>query len=299
MREIISLHIGQAGVQVGNSVWELFCLEHGIGPDGKSAGGGEQQDGAFDTFFVESGEGQFVPRALQIDLEPSVVDEIRSGPYKELFHPECLINSKEDAANNYARGHYTVGKEMIDLAMDRLRKLAESSTGLQGFVLIASVGGGTGSGFGNLLQESIAQEFSRKTKMNFSVWPSPKLSSAVVEPYNTVLSTHALLDNSEVCVLFDNEAIYGICQRKLNVEKPGFINLNRIMAQVISSLTVSLRFDGMLNVDMTEFQTNLVPYPRIHFMLSSMSPIVPAAKARHEKTGVNEILIDCFHRESM
>ena len=51
----------------------------------------------------------------------------------------------------------------------------------------------------------------------------------------------------------------------------------RLIAQVISSLTASLRFDGALNVDVTEFQTNLVPYPRIHFMLSSYSPVIRCA----------------------
>ncbi len=48
-----------------------------------------------------------------IDLEPTVVDEIRTGTYRQLFHPEQLISGKEDAANNYARGHYTVGKWSI------------------------------------------------------------------------------------------------------------------------------------------------------------------------------------------
>jgi hypothetical protein len=69
--------------------------------------------------------------------------------------------------------------------------------------------------------------------------------------------------------MLDNEAIYDICRRQLDIERPTYTNLNRLIAQVISSLTASLRFDGALNVDMTEFQTNLVPYPRIHFMLSS------------------------------
>jgi tubulin alpha len=49
-------------------------------------------------------------RAVFVDLEPSVVDEIRTGTYRQLFHPEQLVSGKEDAANNYARGHYTVGK---------------------------------------------------------------------------------------------------------------------------------------------------------------------------------------------
>merc|ERR1712110_842109 len=60
-------------------------------------------------------------------------------------------------------------------------------------------------------------------------------------------------------------------------------NLNRLISQVISSLTASLRFDGALNVDITEFQTNLVPYPRIHFMLSSYAPVISAEKAYHEQ----------------
>lgn len=58
-------------------------------------------------------------------------DEVRSGTYRQLFHPEQLITGKEDAANNYARGHYTIGKEIVDVVLDRIRKLADQCTGLQ------------------------------------------------------------------------------------------------------------------------------------------------------------------------
>src|SRR2546430_14363891 len=70
-------------------------------------------DDSFNTFFSETGAGKHVPRAVFVDLEPTVVDEVRTGTYRQLFHPEQLITGKEDAANNYARGHYTVGKEII------------------------------------------------------------------------------------------------------------------------------------------------------------------------------------------
>ena len=73
----------------------------------------------------------------------------------------------------------------------------------------------------------------------------------------------------------------------------------RLIAQVISSLTASLRFDGALNVDVTEFQTNLVPYPRIHFMLSSYSPVISAEKAYHEQLSVAEITNSAFEPASM
>ena len=75
MREVISVHVGQAGVQMGNSCWELYCLEHGIEPNGQmpsdvTLGGG---DDSFNTFFSETSSGKHVPRALFVDLEPSVV----------------------------------------------------------------------------------------------------------------------------------------------------------------------------------------------------------------------------------
>ena len=68
-------------------------------------------------------------------------DEVRRGTYRQLFHPEQLITGKEDAANNYARGHYTIGKEIVDLVLDKIRKLADQCTGLQGFLIFHSFGG--------------------------------------------------------------------------------------------------------------------------------------------------------------
>ena len=274
MREVICVHIGQCGVQVGNACWELFCLEHGIQPDGampsdKTIG---VEDDAFNTFFSETGAGKHVPRAVLLDLEPTVVDEVRTGTYRQLFHPEQLISGKEDAANNYARGHYTIGKEIVDLCLDRIRKLADNCTGLQGFLIYHAVGGGTGSGLGALLLERLSVDYVRKkSKLGFTVYPSPQVSTAVVEPYNSVLSTHSLLEHTDCASMLDNEAIYDLCRRNLDIERPTYTNLNRLIGQVVSSLTASLRFDGALNVDVTEFQTNLVPYPRIHFVLTSFA----------------------------
>merc|ERR1719461_529866 len=165
-RELLSIHIGQAGLAVGNSCWELYCLEHGISCSGKIANDtspGVEED-AFNTFFSETQNGKHVPRAVMADLEPTVCDSIRSGTYRSLYHPESIINGKEDAANNYARGHYTIGKDIIDLCLDRIRRLADNCTGLQGFLFFNSVDGG------------------KKSKLGFTVYPSPQVSTAVVEP---------------------------------------------------------------------------------------------------------------------
>lgn len=73
-----------------------------------------------------------VPRSIFVDLEPTVVDEVRTGTYSSLFHPEQLISGKEDAANNFARGHYTIGRELFGGCMDRIRKLTDACDSLQG-----------------------------------------------------------------------------------------------------------------------------------------------------------------------
>ena len=234
-------------------------------PSDKTVGGG---DDAFNTFFSETGAGKHVPRAVFVDLEPTVIDEVRTGTYRQLFHPEQLISGKEDAANNFARGHYTsnflltldsncpvmislvvffkllsanivpissnfaVGKEIVDLCLDRIRKLADNCTGLQGFLVFNAVGGGTGSGLGSLLLERLSVDYGKKSKLGFTVYPSPQVSTSVVEPYNSVLSTHSLLEHTDVAVLLDNEAIYDICRRSLDIERPTYTNLNRLVSQV-------------------------------------------------------------------
>ncbi len=94
--------------------------------------------------------------------------------------------------------------------------------------------------------------------------------------------------------LVDNEAIYDLCRKNLGSTRPTYTNLNRLIAQIISSITASLRFDGALNVDLNEFQTNLVPYPRIHYPLATYQPIMSADKAMHEAIDVEEITKECF-----
>jgi len=301
MRECISIHLGQAGIQTGNSCWQLYCLEHGIDTDGKKefVKNHNGVDDSSSTFFSETSAGKHVPRAVLVDLEPSVCDEVRTGEYRQLYHPQQIISGKEDAANNYARGHYTVGKEIVDSVLDRIRKLADACTGLQGFLVFHATGGGTGSGLGSLLLERLSVDYGRKSKLSFAISPSPQVSTAVVEPYNSVLSTHALLEHTDCTFCLDNEALYDVCRRNLGVERPTYTNLNRLIAQVISSLTASLRFDGTLNVDVNEFQTNLVPYPRIHFMLTSYAPLVSADKALHENLAVAELTSDVFEPTNM
>lgn len=128
-----------------------------------------------------------------------------------------MITGKEDAASNCeyrlpmlsrfdvmclngaidARGHYTVGKEKIDVILDKVRRLADNCSGLQGFFVFHSFGGGTGSGLGALLLEHLSTDYGKKSKLEFCVYPAPQLANSVVEPYNSVLTTHTTLEHAD------------------------------------------------------------------------------------------------------
>lgn len=274
----------------------MYCLEHGISPTGQPVDDAKIDEN-IQTIFNITESGKYVPRSIFIDLEPSVItEEINNGRNCALFHPDYQITGKEDAANNYARGNYTIGRTIIDQVMEKIQKLAEQCPSLQGFLIYNSFGGGTGSGFTSLLMQRLSGEYLKKSSLQFFIYPAPSISTAVVEPYNTVLTAHSTLEHSNCSFMLDNEAIFDICKSNLDVQRPTYSNLNRIIAQVVSSTTASLRFnDGAMNVDLNEFQTNLVPYPRIHFPLVSYAPLAGTDTASHENLSINELTSSLYY----
>ncbi|BHF73741.1 Tubulin is the major constituent of microtubules [Sparganum proliferum] len=281
---------------MGSSCWQLLALEHGIDPDGLSKHAAANP--AVDTLFSESSASKFVPRSIFIDLEPTVIDVIRTGKYRHLFHPDCLLNGKEDAASNYARGFYTIGSEIIDLTLSRIRHIVENCDLVANFIVFHSFAGGTGSGFTALLTECMAAEYVKKSTFQFSVYPSPRVSTAVVEPYNSILMTHATLDLSNCSLLMDNEALFNLYEKNMGISWPTYSNINHIIAQVLCALTCPIRFPGNQGMNLNDLQTNLVPYPRIHFPVVSYAPVITPEKAYHEDLSTGKITAAAFQRNN-
>ena len=163
---------------------------------------------------------RYVPRAIMLDLEPSVLDEIYSSNIGSLFKPDAAVRGASGAGNNWAKGHYTEGAELIDQALDVARKEVEDCDCLQGFQFVHSIGGGTGSGMGTLLLSKLREEYPDRIMVSYPVFPSPKVSDVVVEPYNATLSIHQLIENADEVMVIDNEALHQICNKTLKVPNP-------------------------------------------------------------------------------
>lgn len=80
--------------------------------------------------------------------------------------------------------------------------------------------------------ERLSVDYGKKSKLEFCVYPAPQISTAVVEPYNSVLTTHTTLEHSDCSFMVDNEAIYDICRKNMDLARPTYTNLNRLIAQV-------------------------------------------------------------------
>lgn len=128
-------------------------------------------------YYTEVNGNKYVPRAVLVDLEPGTMDSVRQSPYGALFRPDNYVYGQSGAGNNWAKGHYTEGAELVDNVLDVIRKESEACDCLQGFQLAHSLGGGTGSGMGTLLISKIREEYPDRIMNTFSVVPSPKVST--------------------------------------------------------------------------------------------------------------------------
>mmetsp|Transcript_9767 Transcript_9767/g.29694 ORF Transcript_9767/g.29694 Transcript_9767/m.29694 type:complete len:443 (+) Transcript_9767:87-1415(+) len=299
MREIVHVQVGQCGNQIGAKFWETISSEHGIDYSGKYVGKNQSQLDRIDVYYNEGSSGRYVPRAVLADLEPGVVDNIKSSQLGGLFRPENVVHGQSGAGNSWAKGHYTEGAELIDQVLDVVRKEAEACDALQGFQMSHSLGGGTGSGMGTLLISKIREEYPDRLMCTYSVMPSPKLSDTVVEPYNCTLAVHQLVENADAVFCIDNEALYNICFNTLKQKNPDYGDLNQLVSKVMSGITCSLRFPGQLNADLRKLAVNLMPFPRLHFFMVSYAPLTPPKSVQYRASSVSDLTHQMFEASNM
>jgi len=179
------------------------------------------------------------------------------------------------------------------------RKEAEGSDCLQGFQITHSLGGGTGSGMGTLLIAKIREEYPDRIMCTFSVFPSPKVSDTVVEPYNATLSIHQLVENADEVMVIDNEALYDICFRTLKLTTPTYGDLNHLVSAAMSGVTCGLRFPGQLNGDLRKLAVNLIPFPRLHFFMIGFAPLAARSSQSYRQVTVAELTTQMFDAKNM
>eukprot|EP01084_Bolivina_argentea_P252675 424172_1 len=223
--------------------------------------------------FIGS-SGTFIPRLQIIDLDPTTTDNLKTSNLGSLFNSNNFIVGTSDASNNWAKGyHLSEEPELIDQIMNNIRYEVEDCDSFQGFQLCHSIGGGTGSGLGSRILQNMKDNYPNSKTCTFTVFPSPKVSDVVVEPYNATLSIDKLLSHSDETFVIDNNALFNISHNVMKIHCPKYAELNWVASLAMSGATSSLRYSIELNSNLRRLAVNMVPFPRFHFLLISQAPL--------------------------
>ncbi|ORX53984.1 tubulin gamma chain [Hesseltinella vesiculosa] len=273
-REIITLQTGQCGNQIGSEFWKQICAEHGISRDGTledfATEGGDRKD----VFFYQADDEHYIPRALLLDLEPRVINTIRESPFANLYNPENMFvaNDGGGAGNIWSYG-YSQGEKVFEDIIDMVDREADGSDSLEGFMMLHSIAGGTGSGLGSFLLERLNDRYPKKLIQTYSVFPnSEEVSDIVVQPYNSMLTLKRLVCNADSVVVLDNAALARIASDRLHIQTPTFEQTNQLVSTVMSASTTTLRYPGYMNNDLVGIVSSLIPTPRCHFLTTAYTP---------------------------
>ncbi|XP_030051531.1 tubulin epsilon chain [Microcaecilia unicolor] len=330
MTQSVVVQVGQCGNQIGCRFWDLALREHAaVNKKGV-------YDEALSSFFrnmdtrVDVNDGADVrrrkicslkARAVLIDMEEGVVNEILQGPLKDLFDSKQLITDVSGSGNNWAVGHKVYGYQYREQIVEKLRRAAEQCDCLQCFFVIHSMGGGTGSGLGTFVLNALEEEFPDVYRFVTSVYPSAE-DDVITSPYNSVLAMKELTEHADCVLPIENQALVEIVNKihhmtnsgntrvgvKQNsvvssskgcvkqAEKP-FDTMNNIVATLLLHLTSSSRFEGSLNMDLNEISMNLVPFPRLHYLTSSLTPLYSLADVSVPSQRLDQMFSDAFSKD--
>ncbi|XP_064303509.1 tubulin epsilon chain isoform X1 [Phalacrocorax carbo] len=336
MTQSVVVQVGQCGNQVGCRFWDLALREHAaVNKKGI-------YDEALSSFFRNvdtrsGGDGPDIYRgkicslkarvrqsmkALLIDMEEGVVNEILQGPLRDVFDSKQLITDVSGSGNNWAVGHKLYGYQYREDIVEKLRKTAEHCDCLQCFFVIHSMGGGTGSGLGTFVLNLLEDEFPEVYRFVTSVYPSGQ-DDVITSPYNSVLAMKELNEHADCVLPIENESLFDIVNKihqminsgklgstvkpnsmvtsgtgsaKTVQEKP-FDAMNNIVANLLLNLTSSARFEGSLNMDLNEISMNLVPFPRLHYLVSSLTPLYTLADVNVPSRRLDQMFSDAFSRD--
>ncbi|KAM4695240.1 tubulin epsilon chain isoform 3-T3 [Discoglossus pictus] len=327
MTQSVVVQVGQCGNQIGCRFWDLALREHAtVNKKGI-------YDEALCSFFrnvdtrsaddgadIQKGKiCSLKARAVLIDMEEGVVNEMLQGPLRDLFDSKQLITDVSGSGNNWAVGHKLYGGQYREQIVDNLRRTAEHCDCLQCFFVIHSMGGGTGSGLGTFVLNVLEDEFPEVYRFVTAVYPSEE-DDVITSPYNSVLAMRELTEHADCVLPIENQSLVDIVNKihqmgntgklgsvKQNSlvtsskggvkgsEKP-FDAMNNIVANLLLNLTSSARFEGSLNMDLNEISMNLVPFPRIHYLTPSLTPLYTLADVNVHSRRLDQMFSDAFSK---
>eukprot|EP00891_Asterochloris_glomerata_P001041 jgi/Astpho2/1041/Aster-00860 len=301
---IITVQLGQCGNQVRELMMHKLsincCAQHngctlqiGLSMFDRLAAEGGTTGAAAQQFFrqqdPEDGKAKPAARAVLLDMEPKVVQAAMQAARRSSSQWQYATNSgftqQSGSGNNWARGYMGYGQCFSDAACELVRREVEETDHFGGFLMLQSMAGGTGAGFGARVAEALRDEFPCAFLMNHCIWPYES-GEVVVQSYNTMLTLSHLSSVSDGIVLVENSTLNSTCQKVLKIARPSIHDINRVAAQSLAATLLPSRLrpaagcSGLQGKSLTLFGDHvehLCCHPGYRMLTLRNVPQMPAA----------------------
>uniref|UniRef100_A0A670JH26 Tubulin delta chain n=1 Tax=Podarcis muralis TaxID=64176 RepID=A0A670JH26_PODMU len=236
---IITIQLGQCGNQIGREVFDTICTDfrstHGLCSKKENE---SFQAACKERFFSEEKSRVLAARAVLVDMEPKVIGQTlstasRSGTWN--YDHRSHFCQKQGSGNNWANGYCVHGPKHKETIMNLVQKEAEKCDRLSGFLTVMSMAGGTGSGLGTFVTESLKDTYPTSFLLNHVIWPY-RTGEVIVQNYNSVLTLSHLYQSSDALLVHENDAIHKICAQLMNIKQISFQDVNRVIAHQLGSV---------------------------------------------------------------
>eukprot|EP00760_Papus_ankaliazontas_P009622 PhM_4_TR14110/c1_g2_i2/m.43036/K07374/TUBA; tubulin alpha len=279
---IITVHLGTPGVGVAPALWHTYAREHGVSLNRSGDDGGEVTQQQPLSVFNETSKGTYEPRAILVDDDNNSLQRSASKSGVGIQH-----FVRHESGGFHSRSH-CLGRDDVVEVIEYVRRQLEVSSASQSNTivqLVHSVEGGIGSGMGSRFLREMALQFPKVSVHTLTLWPAAP--SSVVAPYNAALSIRDLAESANLVTLVDNVGAARVCKRfgffDHDDNDLDFNASNEAFARVLSSQTVAHRIH---NAALRSFETNITPYPRIHFAVASLGGSGVAQQQQQQRPAV-------------
>ena len=287
----VTVQLGQCGNQIGT---QLFSILHADAlastKHSTSINQSQYKQATIDRFFTERDLKPPLAKAVLIDMETKVIQSSISEAKKEgtwLYDTSSTYRGRRGSGNNWANGFYQHGPQVHDGVLEIVRKEVEKCDYFEGFLILMSVAGGTGSGMGTYITELLNNEYPSSVIINPVVWPYAS-GEVIVQNYNALLTIAHLSDASDAIILLLNDHLHSVCSKLLMLKEISFTDLNRVASHAIASIlqpaipyqTYSIMkhtSDSLLNhfCSLGDFCTHLTPHPSYRLLTMKCVPQMP------------------------
>lgn len=285
-RELVFVHVGQCGNQIGWEFWESALREHA--PDQER----QRQIGQFSydmnvlfrNFDIHSGHqleigsnvSSLKARAVLVDMEPGVVDAMRCSVIGSLFDDAYTITDASGSGNNWARGYAYYGSKHGERISESIQSQLEACDCCESVMLMNSVSGGTGSGLGSFILELMADEFPQVNRFGLSLFPSDT-DDVVTSPYNSLLAGSYLTRFSTAIIPFDNAALAATRPDASSRKRDRFDFANQLISKFVLDITSPLRLGGASLVYPSHITKGLIISNTQKILVPSLAPLAPVS----------------------